>query len=817
MVRSIEFSRSVAHRLGNGAAAASLVLVATMVAASGGPPVAHASPSASGITFASHSIVDPIHAYGEPDVRITPDGAAHVSGPWGTGTQRSIWNRSIDGGRTFLTMHDIPVTSPSQPATQILGPGGGDTEISVDKNGRVYYSDLAVYTLKFARWEEDTRTMKTGLYVHGRENYTGIDRQWFATWDPADQAAVRKATGYSGPFPVNYLFWAEFFGGCGKSPVEIVEEFDIASCEAAAHTTDGVQYSPATVWYETDNDGNVVMDQQTGTVLQAVTMNKPRVSGDDAMINFGGDPSDPGVAIITRDPSKTDDPAMRRAETVKVATTPPDMGAGGLFPVVALDEARNAYLVWVTTADLTAGQDGNAWQIWYSSSPASSGWKTWSKPVRLSAAPANQNIMPWAVAGAGGRLAVVWYGTDDAASLVASEDTNQAWHVWLASVSNATSASPSIERVRVTRHPMHYGTICLVGAGCAVESGNRNLADFFEVGVDPRDGAIVVAYDDTSNELIQDAAPGFGIPEPVDGIADHRGAPVVTFARQNGGIGLFGKPVGGPPASGKKLDDDYDDATFDPLYGTEPIPALDLTGASVDVGADSLVIRMPVASLDNTAGAVAATRATSLQYVARWVGGEREKAEGPYHPIWYASVEVTPGGPSFFAGETRSIDLCSVSLCEPHILEYPAPPVSGVAIEGRLIANPGDAPDVWELVVPRSVVGSPTTSEVLESFGAYAFVRSRSAATPRTNAEGEADVTPILIDGTCCIDVPLSGQTGPVVGPKPPVRPVVGGRRSARGDPLPGTGTGDALMLLGGLSALALSARAIRALRPHRH
>src|SRR5438128_2699006 len=42
--------------------------------------------------FGSPTVVDPTHAYGEPDVKIAPNGDVHDSGPWGTGTQRSIWN-----------------------------------------------------------------------------------------------------------------------------------------------------------------------------------------------------------------------------------------------------------------------------------------------------------------------------------------------------------------------------------------------------------------------------------------------------------------------------------------------------------------------------------------------------------------------------------------------------------------------------------------------------------------------------------------------------------------------------------------------------
>ena len=100
------------------------VLAATIAFSSGGTGAAATSP---GITFAAPSIVDTVHTYGEPDVKADPSNHArmYVSGPWGTGTQRGIWDFSTDGGATFHPIHDTPVTSANQSDTQHAGPGGG--------------------------------------------------------------------------------------------------------------------------------------------------------------------------------------------------------------------------------------------------------------------------------------------------------------------------------------------------------------------------------------------------------------------------------------------------------------------------------------------------------------------------------------------------------------------------------------------------------------------------------------------------------------------------------------------------------------------
>ena len=36
-------------------------------------------------------------------------------------------------------------------------------------------------------------------------------------------------------------------------------------------------------------------------------------------------------------------------------------------------------------------------------------------------------------------------------------------------VTGANSAAPTIQQVQVTKHPMHYGTICLEGLGCITQ------------------------------------------------------------------------------------------------------------------------------------------------------------------------------------------------------------------------------------------------------------------------------------------------------------------------------------------------------------
>jgi len=722
--------------------------------------------TAPAVTFGSPVIVDPIHTFGEPDVRIHGDDV-YVSGPWGTGTQRSIWDWSHDGGQTFRALHSEPISTPDQSATTVMGPGGGDTEISIDHTGKVYYADLAALTtLKVATWDPNTHTMETNTLHNITDMTSQYDRQWFALWDPKDVAATRKASGYSGQFPVNYLTW----NGSGSS---------------TSYSLDGVNYGPSTLNVAQDDDGPLVIDQLTGTVIQAVAPTGSRARS-------------VGVALRTRDQAgPSSDPALRKSKVIKAADLPKNTVEGALFTVIAMDEARNVYLVWCTQSDDLPTKNPNAWQIWYSYAPAAGGWTKWSKPVRLSAPPSRLSVMPWAVAGSKGRLAAVWYGTDDDKDNPSNGDAHQAWDVWMAMVSDADTAHPNVQQVKVTRHPMHYGTICFSGTGCITERGNRNMADFFEVTTDPKTGAVVIVYNDTSNELIQ-TIPGTDvpIPAPVDGIADHRGASVVTIARQNGGIGLFGKPIVSASSFGAgRLAGPAGNASFDPVYGGAQQPALDARGVSMAADGTDLVFRVAVKSLADTAGTLSSLNAGALDWVVRWIGDPIDSPTGVRNPIYYAAAEVDlTGTQTFFAGTARSTDLCSVSACTPHIIEYPAPPLGGTAVTGKLVHGTSGSPDYWEIRVPRDAVGSPKETSLFESLAAYTIVRNKPASLPTTNLEAEAGLAPVVVDGLCCVDTTIAASRPIVLGtkttrrttknPKPASKLAVkGGRLAATGVP----------------------------------
>src|SRR6267143_1807228 len=136
--------------------------------------------SSSPIGFETPSIVDPIHTNGEPDLAIDPMGRVFNSGPTGTGTQRSTWFGSVDGGHTFREMAQKapPTTITGIPAP---GPGGGDTDINFDRSGKQYFADLwALACLRVAvTGPANSGASDTENIVGCSGSSPGSDRQWF--------------------------------------------------------------------------------------------------------------------------------------------------------------------------------------------------------------------------------------------------------------------------------------------------------------------------------------------------------------------------------------------------------------------------------------------------------------------------------------------------------------------------------------------------------------------------------------------------------------------------------------------------------------
>ncbi len=700
------------------------------------------------IGFETPSIVDPVHTNGEPDIAVDPQGRVFNSGPTGTGTQRSTWFGSDDGGHTFRVMAQkvVPSAIMSMPAP---GPGGGDTDIAFDHTGKQYFADLWALAC-----QRVATTGPTDSGASDQENFLGCnqgttpgsDRQWFAVYDPSsttpNQSPYRAAGGKT---PLVYLVWNNLTGPGPNSGEQWSMSLDGLTY---ANATAGVTPATEALYSPFGGDGYPAIDQVTGKVFQAAACDShtcgTAASGVPGLYLNIGTPDSTGMLHFLDDNGAG---GQNLSRLVKIADTPngsPDT----LFSVLSMDSGRNLVAVWAVGSSLPAQR-----QVYVSAASAASGWTAWTAPVQVSdgstATGDATNVFPFIKAGGAGRADAVWYGSN--LQVDPSSHNNQQWNVFMsqivfptASSGAITGAAPAVTLVRVTPHPMHYDDVCLQGTGCISSQGNRNLADFFEVNID-RTGAAEIVYDDTSNKIVQ--APNTCTVQ----VADHCGAGVITVERQSSGPGLYGTNVSGPsnaPVSG--LSDPAGDALYPVIGGTNQ-PGMDIRSSHVSFtnGGHTMKVTMQVADLLHPASAIAAVPgATNLQYLTRWQMG---------NTIYYAAMENTAlNQPIFYAGQEHSIDLCSVSACFPHVITYPEPGAAGTTFTGKpesgTISCPSTGPCTLTVNVNVADVGNPTTSTLLESVGGYAMAAAIQEGA-EDNASAQSDTVPLEIDGVCCYNV----------------------------------------------------------------
>ncbi len=673
----------------------------------------------SGVSFGVPRVVDPIHTYGEPDISIGPTGDVVVSGPQGTGVQRSVWNVSRDNGNSWRYVMDLPQGTPAAvPPRSTNGPGGGDTELAIDHTGKIYYSDLyALQCFTAATTPDHGATVNSSPLGC---SHPEADRQWYGLYDPKPSdnsvspyyAAHKGANGYLTK-PLLYLSYNDLLFGAQLDKSTDGRTFTVAG---KTQTPPGV-YGDGTGGNNVA-DGNIVIDQHTGKML--------------ALVNHSETGKPNGLALAVGTPDVDGD--MTFSYNVVKAGLPlsPDL----LFPVLAQDKNRTLYAAWIEDGNRSVSNSA-AYHVFYSYATAASGWTNWSTPRQVDSPPSLTNVFPWIAAGGKGNIDVVWYGADRREDPSKRSDTTpKKWNVFMAEVSAADSAAPVVRQTKATPHPMHYNDICLLGSACVTNQGDRNLADFFQVKIDAAGRARVV-YSDTSNGLIQ---PGF---QPINGLFDHSGAAVVTVGTQSTGRNAWtGQPLTAlrAPAPHPSIGDRTGDALVNKPIGGTNAPGGDITNVSLTPAGNNLAVT--VSTKGGSLGSAALAAGTPFgQIVVRWQMG---------NTLYYAAVEQDAAGMTtkYYGGKTGSIDLCSVSACDPHYLTYYAPPAGGTTATGAA-SVPATGAATYTIKVPLSAIGNPTSSSLLEEVTGYTFVSTQSASVPITNAQADAENgIPIEIEGT---------------------------------------------------------------------
>ena len=223
-------------------------------------------------------------------------------------------------------------------------------------------------------------------------------------------------------------------------------------------------------------------------------------------------------------------------------------GADQVFPALASDAFGFLYAVWSDNTN-----------IFFSSSPDQG--TTWTTPIRVNSGSTvgKANVFPWVAADANGHVVVVWLGdnlvgnSNDRTVLEqsCSDGTNSCWAQWnvyAAETVNGTELVPTFTQFTASDHVIHRGTVSTGGLG---GGANRNLADFFQVALDPQHRAnISFADDHVVSPLCTSQSPGHC--SPSDPQSFRVGQPYFTYQLQaNKNIVTSGTCVGTtPPPSG---------------------------------------------------------------------------------------------------------------------------------------------------------------------------------------------------------------------------------------------------------------------------
>jgi hypothetical protein len=285
-------------------------------------------------------------------------------------------------------------------------------------------------------------------------------------------------------------------------------------------------------------------------------------------------------------------------------------------------------------------------------------------------------VFPWLVAsGEPGRVAVAWYGsTGDG---VADADTFKGrWDVYVAQTLNGQAATPSFTQIRATTHPMHYDQVCLSGLACTL-GGDRSLADFFAIALDPTTHRLVIVYDESGklpdsksgpvaipNVLVQNTGPS----NAGGTVAQRR--PVLRTAQVDPAgdaqspysISSLSVPAA-PPAAARTNQPGLD------ILSVEVAPEFDLkTRAPVANG--GITVTMKVKDLGDSAlqAALAGSDATSLIWAFRWVNGYQPASVSVH---WDPARGFAGGFDDFATGSATCISTPGVNGYEPKCMTYP--------------------------------------------------------------------------------------------------------------------------------------------------
>jgi len=423
-------------------------------------------------------------SYGEPSFAAAPDGNHLLISTPGCGGV-CYWFSSDDGA--------------TWGATKTTG-SGGDSELDFvpTPDGQI-------------------TTMSADLAV--KNSYINTSHDFGATWDNSVQTTAgieqdRQWFAHSPDGKSEYLVYHDFVAEAEVYAKgtwnDTTKTFDWATQDAAHPVNSPDQLAPPAAIGAKPGDAVSVLDQGANTysgpmLIDPTDPNKMYVvysisdAGANASTSQGVPPYGPVRSIAVA--SSSDGGTLWNNRYAVVSPQNPadpasEASNGTMFPWGLIDQAGTIYVVF----DSTSAHPGtNHYGFYYTYSKDQG--QSWSTPVRLdnldqAAHGEGSVVFNTGAAVRPGVIDVAWL-QKDTGDISTEAGPTEKWYPWFAQIDNADTADPTIVGAQqMTDEANHIGGVCIQGILCGIAPGSadRSLADFFELGVNPRTGMAEVAY-----------------------------------------------------------------------------------------------------------------------------------------------------------------------------------------------------------------------------------------------------------------------------------------------------------------------------------
>ena len=637
-----------------------------------GAVLATPSNAASTLAFSHTVVLDPQRLGSEPIIKADPSGGLYGSSIIGFSNSVSFLWKSQDHGAQWDLVHALPNAVPAQRPSYTHG--GGDSEIVIGPKVKgkpgytVSFYDLeSLADIGVATSFDSGKTFDQQTTNALAGDTVGTDRQWGQLWrDPKGQDHL-------------FLLYNALASNNGKGTI-LRESLDYGKTWhnlGTGGTLEGVFDAGALGQLRVDKAGNLFFTRENSPAVNLVRgLRQP-----DGSYRFSS------------------------TEVSKEAGT----NTRQLFITSALDSAGNVYVAW-------ARQEARDTAVNTYVSVSKDKGATFGPAVRVNSGEIHNANFPWIIAGDPGRIAVAFYGSKRKAD---STNNPGPWDVYLTQSVDFLAKKPHLTQVKVSEHPSHTNPICLSGLGCTAGSAeDRNLGDFFQVDMDPTDGAAIVLWADTANQYGAMA-----------------GSAVNSFARQTSGPSLLaGKKVHPRPELTQKGPHVTDAAGDARRFGEGTSnPAMDLRDVKVTESGDNLVITARVSKGD-LAGMLNPANGPAASIVVSWWAGKRNSApdNGDLGTVRFVGMQTSGAAPVFFGGSPTYTNGSSGTTRFAEFVPGPqAGPVSG-SFDGNVVS--------WTISKAAAGLGGEFAPKSLFSVTGTTL-QGAPTYTPNSAAE-QVDATP---------------------------------------------------------------------------